>query len=93
MVRAGYVLGMLLCCGCQRRAPGPDECRSFAQAALGITRPNDMLVPGMPERVADLTRDCLTTPFDRDLLRCVQETGRSRLCMLDFERRRAAPRP
>jgi hypothetical protein len=91
MARALLLIGFGLLAACQRKAPGPDECRNFAHSALGITRPNDLLVPGVADRVGELTRDCLTTPFDRDLLRCVAETGRSRYCMADFERRRLAP--
>jgi hypothetical protein len=90
MARALVLICISLLAACERKAPGPDECRTFAQAALGITRPSDLLQPGVAERVGELTRDCLTTPFDRDLLRCVQETGRSRFCMVDFERRRLA---
>lgn len=87
-----FVLATLsLLVACERKAPGPDECRSFAHAALGVTRPEDLLRADAAARVAELTRDCLTTPFDRTLLRCVQETGRSRLCMIDFERRRLSP--
>jgi hypothetical protein len=90
MRRALLLIGIGLLVACQRKAPGPDECRTFAHRALGVTHANDLLVPGAAERVAELTRDCLTTPFDRELIRCVQETGRSRFCMVDFERRRLA---
>jgi hypothetical protein len=90
MARALVLIGISLLVACERKAPGPAECRTFAHAALGITRPSDLLVPGAAERVGELTRDCLTTPFDRDLLRCVQETGRARRCVQDFERRRLA---
>lgn len=88
MPRALVLLGLLLPAACERRLPGPDECRSFAHSVVGVTHPNDLLVPGAAERVGELTRDCLTRPFDRDLLRCVSETGRARLCLADFERRR-----
>jgi len=34
---------------------------------------------------------CLTTPYDRELVRCVEERGASRRCYQEFELRRGEP--
>jgi hypothetical protein len=90
--RAGSLLLLLLAfSGCVRKLPGPAECRAFALAAHGIE-------PGTPaSRVArlragasaeEMTRQCLTTPWDYKLLSCLQTTGNSPLCLARFEQRR-----
>jgi hypothetical protein len=85
-----------LCCflaasglGCQRKAPGPDECVAFAQRAVGVVHPAQLRQPAVRERIDDLTTRCLTTPFDRELLQCVELTQRTRACTFEFEARRA----
>ena len=42
------------------------------------------------DEVDELTRECLVTPYDRELLRCVGETGRVRACKNRFDLRRTA---
>jgi hypothetical protein len=88
MPHAPRLLGLCLLFACERKAPGPDECQAFAYRALGIRQTQDLMVRGAMEKAEDLTRDCLTTPFDRTLLRCVEETGRARYCLDDFQNRR-----
>ncbi len=80
------ILGSLS--ACEREAPGPEECVQFAYRVTGVTHPDQLAIPGVRERVDDLTRRCLTTPFDRELLRCIEVTGRVRACELAFEYRR-----
>ncbi|MDQ2643382.1 MAG: hypothetical protein M3020_06195 [Myxococcota bacterium] len=74
--------------GCQRKAPGPEECQTFAMAALGASRIQDLALVGAGEKYQELVRECLTTPFDRQLVQCMQLTGRARSCFQAFERRR-----
>lgn len=74
---------------CQRKAPGPDECVAFAYHALGVVTPAQLRHPELRTRIDDLTTRCLTTPFDRELLQCVEATGRTRACTVEFEARRA----
>jgi hypothetical protein len=73
---------------CQRKAPGPDECRQFAYDALGVQRAEQLRSPDVRERIDTLTTRCLTTPYDRELVQCVARTGRARACTLSFEVRR-----
>jgi len=88
------VLALLLALACQRKAPGPVECRRFALAVYGVPDEDAlderMLGRGVDarERVDDLTRECLVTPYDHELLRCAARTGRARACRAAFERRR-----
>lgn len=49
----------------------------------------DLRVPGMLEDVDNLTTECLLTPYDRELLACVEQGVRTRLCMNDFATRHA----
>src|SRR5687768_5403271 len=75
--------------GCQRKAPGPDECVSFARASYGL-RPTGKLRPAEKQKVDELIRECLLTPFDRELLQCTLEGGSPRACMRAFARRHDA---
>jgi hypothetical protein len=86
----------LLLLGCQRRLPGPDECRSFALASVGVEpgTPATQLSrhPQLAARAEELTRQCLTTPWDYRLLNCLANGGSSRLCLTSFEARRLGQR-
>jgi hypothetical protein len=88
MRRSLSVIGLFTLLGCQRKAPGPEECQTFAMAALGANRLQDLAVVGAGEKYQELVRQCLTTPFDRKLVQCVQLSGRARSCLQSFERRR-----
>ncbi|HEX9619945.1 MAG TPA: hypothetical protein VF989_07420 [Polyangiaceae bacterium] len=97
-----------LAAACQRRAPGPEECQSFAAAALGLNDARMLETPGVKESFDQLVVHCLTTPFDRALVRCVEErsapgliverqrlllTPGARSCLAEFARRRAELEP
>lgn len=84
-----YWLLAVLALACQRKAPGPDECRVFAYRALGLRHAEQLRLPEVRERFDTLTTRCLTTPYDRELLQCVELTGRTRACTISFEARRA----
>jgi hypothetical protein len=87
-------LPLLLLCltGCARKLPGPDECRAFALSQLGV-RPGTPAVslevePRLALRAEDLTRECLTTPYDYELMRCLAQGGSQRACARAFGERR-----
>ena len=88
MRRTLLLIGLFTLLGCQRKAPGPEECQMFAMAALGANRIQDLALVGAGEKYQELVRECLTTPFDRKLVECVQSSGRTRSCFQSFERRR-----
>lgn len=78
--------------GCQRKAPGPEECRAYAYRAVGVTRTEQLRRAEVRESVDDLTVKCLTTPYDRELLQCVEATGRVHACTRAFSARYSAGR-
>ena len=83
----GLVFFALSGVGCQRRSPGPQECRDFALKVAGVTRRED-LEPRHLAQLDQLTRECLVRPYDRTMLRCVEESGQLGACHRDFARRR-----
>lgn len=79
------LLGLLA--GCQRKAPGPDECVAFAkvwvqQDKVSLRR---SLVGADP--FDDLVRECLTTPFDRALVECALSGTSPQRCRAEYRRR------
>jgi len=91
---AALFFSIPLAVACERKAPGPKECRAFALAAFGLSAEEELARGArrnlsLRDEVDGLTRECLVVPYDRPLLRCLNETGRSRACRVAFERRRA----
>jgi hypothetical protein len=41
--------------------------------------------------IDEVTVDCLTRPYDRELVRCIEETGQSRACLAEFRLRKTGP--
>ena len=82
---------LLLLGGCARKLAGPAECRAFALASLGVepTTPASALPPRarITQQAEELTHQCLTTPWDYQLLNCLQNGGSNRLCMSSFRAR------
>ncbi len=72
--------------GC-RKLPGPRECQRVAVAILGIQDAALLADPRVKQEFDKLTMDCLLTPFDRELVRCIEESNRSRLCLGQFRYR------
>jgi hypothetical protein len=83
---------LLLAAGCARKLPGPAECRAFALASIGVEpgTPASLLAqdPRLESSAEEVTRRCLTTPWDYPLLNCLSRGGSSRLCLTRFEARR-----
>ena len=72
--------------GCQRRAPGPSECQQHALRVV-VERVGPLTTPQAEQAYESEIARCLTTPYDRQLVRCVEERGPTRRCYEDFERR------
>jgi hypothetical protein len=77
----------LLLVGCPRKAPGPQECHRFALQVLGLPETVAPLPPPAQTTVDELTRECVTTPFDRTLLRCVDQGSDPRRCLAQYQLR------
>ena len=89
-VGAGLGAALLAMPACQRKAPGPQECRRFALQVHGIAEDAPALPPPVKAVVDEVTVKCLTTPFDRELLRCVDEGRGPKRCVSEYSRRMRA---
>ncbi len=72
---------------CARKAPGPEECERFATAVVMQHAPGGLLTLELQAQIEEETRNCLTRPYDRELLNCVLVTNRGRSCLDSFRRR------
>jgi hypothetical protein len=80
-------VGLLAVPACQRKAPGPQECHRFALQVHGIDEDAVALPPPVKAVIDEVTIKCLTTPFDRELLRCVDEGRGAQRCVAEYNRR------
>ena len=94
---AGAIVALagVLSVACARKAPGPTECRTFALSMFGLRGESDLGAAtrrelAIRDQVDELTRECLTLPYDRSYLRCLEETRGTVACRRAFERRRAS---
>lgn len=88
-------LAFALLSACERKAPGPRECRSVALSLSGLRSEEHLggatrRELAIRDQVDEDTRECLTLPYDKSYVRCLEETGRTRECRSAFERRRVA---
>lgn len=79
--------------GCERRAPGPDQCVAFAERALGVRWEQARRFPRQREVFEALVIECLVEPYDRELLDCVRVRGTTRACYAGYRARRAGRVP
>ncbi len=78
----------LLSIGCGRKAPGPDECQRLAARLLRIDDERLLRDPRVKQAFDRVTVECLTTPFDRKLVACVERGGDARVCVAEMAARR-----
>jgi hypothetical protein len=98
LLSVALVAGSVALAGCGRRAPGPDECHEFALRLSGGERHAfrsslEYAIRGADpteDAVLERTTECITTPYDRELLACVENGGRPSACFRMFEARQAA---
>lgn len=87
------LVALVFVSACRRKAPGPEECRAFAYRAVGVRSEAELQIPAVLKRVDDFTTECLVTPFDRELLACVEQGLATRLCVRDFDLRHPTHTP
>ena len=91
---AGFIILSAALLGCERKAPGPQECARFAVAVVQFAAGSPILLsPEMQGQIDEQTRQCLTRPYDRELLNCVLSQGRARPCLDAFRRRHETAPP
>lgn len=78
---------------CQRKAPGPEECHLFARQVVARVGGQALEWANTKEAVDELTVRCLTTPFSRSLLKCVEVGGRVSACFAAHGVRLERPEP
>jgi hypothetical protein len=81
---------VLLLAGCQRKAPGPDECVAcVAFAKVWVKQDKVSLRKAMigADPFDELVRECLTTPFDRALVECALNGTAPQRCRAEYRRR------
>ncbi len=82
------LLGLGLASGaCTRRAPGPAECYEFARSLIGVPKRAVVLPDEVGAVVESEAVRCLTTPYDRALIACVESGTSKRRCQTEFELR------
>jgi hypothetical protein len=84
VVALAMLVALVALSGCERKAPGPAECLAFAYHIHGVTNGQDVRLARVRADVDELTRECLVTPYDREYLRCILESGRVRWCQAAF---------
>lgn len=89
MGRSALLLLLALVAGCQRKAPGPAECRELAYRLFGIQTAQDLADPRVRAKVDDQIQECLVTPYDYELVRCLEQGVRARACEYAFVERRS----
>lgn len=90
---AALLGGLLVLGGCQRKAPGPGECRAFALRVYGLHSEEEIQRQASLDQIDELTTECLVTPYDRELLACVEQGGAMGRCLGQFSARRAGAAP
>lgn len=88
-VRRYFVLSLVLTSsvfvgGCESQLPSPLECESMAITVLGRTPLQVSNSPAARRWVAKMANACLTTPFDRDAVRCLEEQRNLPYCMKEL---------
>lgn len=78
---------------CSRKAPGPHECYRFALQVVGVRDVRELRSPRIKATVDQITNRCLTTPFDRQLLSCVNRLGDVQGCFAAFQARHSPQLP
>jgi len=73
--------------GCQREAPGPDECVAFAKVWVQRRQVEAQRYRVAADPFDELVRDCLTKPYDRVLVECVINGKAPERCRMEFARR------
>jgi hypothetical protein len=86
--RSALVFVLALVAGCQRKAPGPEECVALAYHLFGVQSERDLENPRVRAKVDEQIQECLVTPYDRELVLCLERGGRARTCEYAFVERR-----
>jgi len=73
--------------GCQRKAPNIDQCQEMAARLLGVGS-RSLRDPQVHAKFEQVAFECLTTPYDQQLYRCLQAGSDTELCAIEFRQRK-----
>ena len=87
LVALGLAFASALLSGCARKAPGPEECQRFAELVARMSTDSPVLTSELQAQIDEETRQCLTKPYDRELLQCVETMHEAHRCLTAFRLR------
>lgn len=88
VLRSALLFALVLAAGCQRKLPGPLECRTLAYRMFGVRSADDLDDPRVRAKVDEQIHECLLTPYDYELVECIEQGVRLRVCQNAFVARR-----
>ncbi len=71
---------------CQRKAPSIDQCQEMAAHLLGVGS-QSLRDPQVRAKFEQVAFECLTTPYDQQLFRCLRAGSDAELCGIEFRQR------
>lgn len=77
--------------GCRGKLPTGGECETLALAAVRVRTPRDLDDARILRAVQKITLECITTPYDREMVECVRRTSDYQGCAVRFKARASAP--
>lgn len=86
-------IASLCLCGCSPQLPGPLDCEGMAIKGMGRSLKEIKGSPLARNVMGLLTHSCLTTPFDFEAVRCVEEGRGLRRCADELAAREPARTP
>jgi len=86
--RAALLFALVLVTGCQRKLPGPLECRTLAYRMFGVRTEQDLADRRVRDKVDEQIHECLVTPYDYELVQCLEQGVRARVCQNAYVARR-----
>lgn len=89
----GAALVILAAAACSSRLPGPAACERMAVVLIGEEPHTIKASPAKSRFLTIVTHGCLTTPFDHQAVRCVEETRGLPRCMDDLAWRIPSRKP
>ena len=73
---------------CERQAPEPEQCQVAAARLLGILHSEQLGHPLIRAAFEEKTNECLTLPYDRVFVKCLESRRHPQICAIDFQDRR-----
>lgn len=80
----GFAVVGFAVAGCSSRLPGPIDCERMATRLIGEEAERIRASPAKKRLLTIVVHGCLTTPFDHQAVRCVEETRGLPRCMEDL---------